>query len=387
MPRLSPTLFWRARREISPLAAQLLPACRDLESAANELRWIREHVQATPSSIPRALRVWMLCEKRGKGIPLQYVLGTQPFGDLEIKCRPGVLIPRLETEAYTLRLASLLSKELEKHPQPSLNILDLCTGTGCIPLLLLHSLLHSPTSKCTPTAIHIQGIDISPAAISLAKSNFHHNHRLGLLPTLSSSSSSSSSSNHHTTSNHHHHHHPFSITFTQADIFSPSLPSHLHLPATHQLDLLTSNPPYISPAGFARDTARSVRNHEPRHALVPDVVVAPPDEEEAAAASRSGRYGRRPEEDIFYARLLELAGTLRPRRVLMEVGGWEQAVRVVGMVRRDMGLAVVYETVEIWRDEPEGGECKVERIGEREVGVRGEGNGRAVYLCRGDDGR
>jgi methylase of polypeptide subunit release factors len=94
MPRLPPSLFWRARREISPLAAKLLPACRDLQSAANELRWIREHVQDTKSPIPAKLRVWMLVEKRAKGIPLQYVLGNQPFGDLEIKCRPGVLIPR-----------------------------------------------------------------------------------------------------------------------------------------------------------------------------------------------------------------------------------------------------------------------------------------------------
>lgn len=35
-----------------------------------------------------------LCHRRGKGEPLQYVLGTQPFGNLELMCRPGVLIPR-----------------------------------------------------------------------------------------------------------------------------------------------------------------------------------------------------------------------------------------------------------------------------------------------------
>lgn len=76
------------------MAARLLPACRDLESAANELRWIREHVRETRSPVPPGLRVWQLCERRGSGVPLQYVLGTQPFGPLEIKCRPGVLIPR-----------------------------------------------------------------------------------------------------------------------------------------------------------------------------------------------------------------------------------------------------------------------------------------------------
>ena len=150
MPRLPPSLFWRARNDISPMAAQLLPACRDLESAANELRWIREHVQDTPSPVTPGLRVWDLVTKRSKGVPLQYVLGTQPFGPLEIKCRPGVLIPRCaapyspyypretrpdnprpETEAYTLHIAALLAQD---QPAPaSLTILDLCTGTGCIP--------------------------------------------------------------------------------------------------------------------------------------------------------------------------------------------------------------------------------------------------------------
>ena len=94
MPRLPPSLFWSANREISPLAAQLLPACRDLESAANELRWIREHVRDHPTRVPASLRVWGLVSQRASGIPLQYVLGSQPFGPLEIRCRPGVLIPR-----------------------------------------------------------------------------------------------------------------------------------------------------------------------------------------------------------------------------------------------------------------------------------------------------
>src|SRR4051812_30538830 len=96
MPRLAPSLVQRARR-ISPLAAVLLPACRDLPSALNELRWIREHVssgrtETDPSNAEQ--RLWRLCRRRGRGEPLQYVLGTQPFGDLDIKCRKGVLIPR-----------------------------------------------------------------------------------------------------------------------------------------------------------------------------------------------------------------------------------------------------------------------------------------------------
>jgi methylase of polypeptide subunit release factors len=93
MPRLPPSLFWAARR-ISPQAPVLLPACRDLPSTRAELRWIRDHVRATRSPLPSVLRFGKLCARRGSGVPLQYVLGSQPFGDLDIECRRGVLIPR-----------------------------------------------------------------------------------------------------------------------------------------------------------------------------------------------------------------------------------------------------------------------------------------------------
>jgi len=94
MPRVSPSLT-RQALNISPYAATLLPACRDIPSALTELRWIREHIQSNPSAIPPRLRLPWLCRQRGNGVPLQYVLGSQPFGRLDIKCRPGVLIPRL----------------------------------------------------------------------------------------------------------------------------------------------------------------------------------------------------------------------------------------------------------------------------------------------------
>ncbi|KAL2196349.1 S-adenosyl-L-methionine-dependent methyltransferase [Corynascus similis CBS 632.67] len=363
MPRLPPSLFWRARREISPLAAQLLPACRDLESAANELRWIREHVQDTKSAIPNTLRVWKLVDKRARGVPLQYVLGTQPFGDLEIKCRPGVLIPRPETEAYTLYLASILSHS--QPPNHSLSILDLCTGTGCIPLLLLHSLLTNPSTRDIP--IHIHGVDISPHAVALARENQAYNTAvLHHLPPPSSSGVR------------------YTLDFTQQDIFSPTFISQTRSPA---LDLLVSNPPYISPRDFATATARAVRNYEPRLALVPGHQhhhlssdgSSPENEEDAEFGQR---HGCRP-EDIFYARLREIAAALRPRRVLVEVGGWEQAQRVVGLFLGGSGRSGddAGGNVEIWRDEPAAGDRgeKVELAG-REVVVRGVGKGRAVYL-------
>ena len=102
MPRLPPAFLRRAFHE-HYLLPYLLRTCRDLPSARNELRWLREHVERPnqPNLTSNGTRIHLkhLCIARGKGRPLQYILGSQPFGDLDIKCQPGVLIPR-----YSIRL-------------------------------------------------------------------------------------------------------------------------------------------------------------------------------------------------------------------------------------------------------------------------------------------
>ena len=94
MPRLPPALLQRAHA-INPLLPRLLRACRDLDSAESELRWLREHAvrcRGVARRWPEVLK--QLCVERAKGKPLQYILGLEFFGELEIACRPGVLIPR-----------------------------------------------------------------------------------------------------------------------------------------------------------------------------------------------------------------------------------------------------------------------------------------------------
>lgn len=100
MPRLSPKLLARAAHEHYLLPLLLRP-CRDLQSARLELKWLRNHalVLAGPlndikSDIRWKSHLHELCLKRSRGVPLQYLLGSEYFGDLEIICRPGVLIPR-----------------------------------------------------------------------------------------------------------------------------------------------------------------------------------------------------------------------------------------------------------------------------------------------------
>ncbi|KAI4114655.1 MAG: hypothetical protein LQ345_004600 [Seirophora villosa] len=174
MPRLPPQLISQARN-IDPLIPLLLRSCRDLHSARNELRWLREHLSPNPNASNRQKSLRRLCIERSRGKPLQYILGDQPFGNLEILCRTGVLIPRPETETWATNLATLIPTYPPLLPHGddaaprALRILDLCTGTGCI-ALLLHSLLHR-----THPSLQILGIDVSSRAIALARRNLHHN--------------------------------------------------------------------------------------------------------------------------------------------------------------------------------------------------------------------
>jgi len=140
------------------------------------------------------------------------------------------------------------------------------------------------------------------------------------------------------------------------------------------LDVLTCNPPYVSPRGFRRDTARSVRNHEPKLAQVPQ-----------PRRGGDGRYASCRLEDVFYARLLDIGAVLRPRVLLCEVGGLEQARRVARMAARHPFSRRA--EMEIWADWPDLGEEADEPLSVDVDGnmvlVKGSGHGRSVFLRLG----
>lgn len=276
---------------------------------------------------------------------------------------------RPEPEAYTDHLATLINGgEVELDAASGgLNILDLCTGTGCI-ALLLHSLL-APSYP----DLRVLGIDISPQAVSLARENVRHNLRTGriALPLSPSRPPPPSSPIVYQSL--------LSIRFHLADIFSPALASALS--SERRWDVLVANPPYVSRAGFARHTSRSVRNYEPRLAQVPGVQVLASsggrDEDDERDEDRK--------EDVFYARLLELGAVLRPRVMLFEVGDLAQAARVARMVQMARGREdrVV---VEIWRDwpdvAPKADEASSVVVDAEEIRIRGSGHGRSVFITR-----
>ena len=87
--------------------------------------------------------------------PFQYILGETYFYDLVIRCDERALIPRPETE----ELVEWICNSVDKNEK--LEILDVCTGSGCI-ALALKSILKSSNVSAT---------DISPVALALAKKN------------------------------------------------------------------------------------------------------------------------------------------------------------------------------------------------------------------------
>lgn len=97
-------------------------------------------------------------EKRSSHIPLQHLTGEQQFMGLDFQVTQDVLIPRQDTEILVEEAISMI-----QGPQ---KILDVCTGSGCILLSILHYV--KKEKKISLTGM---GIDISEKALAIAEKN------------------------------------------------------------------------------------------------------------------------------------------------------------------------------------------------------------------------
>lgn len=149
-----------------------------------------------------------ICCRAGH-VPLQHIIGVQEFMGLEFQVNERVLIPRQDTE--------VLVEEVMKSVHDGMRILDMCTGTGCILLSLLHY-----SNGCAGV-----GVDRSEEALALAGENAR---RLAL-----------------------------PARFVQSDLFAA-------LPEGERYDIIVSNPPYI-PTAVIDGLMPEVREHEPAAAL------------------------------------------------------------------------------------------------------------------------
>ena len=146
-------------------------------------------------------------KKRAEHIPLQYIVGETEFMGLKFKVNSNVLIPRQDTET--------LVEEALKTVKPGMKVLDMCTGSGCIIISILHNV----------EGVKGYAVDISKQAVNVAKENA----KLNEVPVL----------------------------FERSDLFEM---------VTEKFDVIVSNPPYIASAEVEK-LMPEVRDFEPENAL------------------------------------------------------------------------------------------------------------------------
>lgn len=93
-----------------------------------------------------------------KSIPIQYIVGETEFYDLIFKVNEHTLIPRQETE-------ELVHAIINSNKVYAPKILDIGTGSGCIPIVLAHNI----------SGANLSSVDISAEAIVIAKENANLN--------------------------------------------------------------------------------------------------------------------------------------------------------------------------------------------------------------------
>lgn len=146
-------------------------------------------------------------KKRAEHIPLQYITGETEFMGLNFKVNSSVLIPRQDTE--------VLVEEALKVVKPGMDVLDMCTGSGCIIISILHNVSDAKGYAA----------DISKQAINIAKENA----KIHEVPVL----------------------------FERSDLFE-------NISGTY--DVIVSNPPYI-PTDVIPELMPEVKEFEPVEAL------------------------------------------------------------------------------------------------------------------------
>ena len=202
----------------------------DDREAANIADWTIEHItgfkridritnKQFPLSISQQELLKTYTEELLQHKPVQYVLNEAWFAGMQFYVDENVLIPRPETE----ELVGWIVDESQKSKVKSQKVLDIGTGSGCIPVALKKKL----------PELDVYALDVSEDALNVAKKNASEQKA--------------------------------TITFFQTDILDKSKWNSLP-----KFDIIVSNPPYIKQSE-EKEMRGNVLIHEPHLALfVPD---------------------------------------------------------------------------------------------------------------------
>lgn len=156
-----------------------------------------------------------LIEKRASHVPLQHIVGSTCFYGYDFEVNSDVLIPRHDTEVLVEAVSKL---KFNKEDGACINILDMCTGSGCIAITLSKLINNS----------QVLGVDISDKALLVANRN---------KTKLDAAN----------------------VSFLQSNLFD-------ELDGFEIFDCIVSNPPYI-PTADINELEDEVRLHDPMLAL------------------------------------------------------------------------------------------------------------------------
>lgn len=157
--------------------------------------------------------------RRAAGEPLQYVTGEVAFRHIVVKVRPGVLIPRPETEVLVDAVLPAIDATLAE--KPAATVVDLCTGSGCIALAIAQE----------REGVSVWATDLSPIAVEVAAENAA---RLDLAER---------------------------VDVREGDLFAP-----LDDVLRGSIDVVVANPPYV-PSADVPNLSEEVAGFEPHLAL------------------------------------------------------------------------------------------------------------------------
>ena len=250
------------REALREVEARLTAAgCPDADFDAGELFRLVTGQDARladrPLAAEQAAKLEALTARRATREPLQYLCGSWPFLDFELAVGPGVLCPRADTEVVAEAAAQMLAGV--QAPK----VLDLCAGTGCLGL---------GVKRFCPEA-DVTCVEKSPEAFRYLKKNAVSALKQGTARAV------------------------------EGDLFTywQGLPE-------GELDLIVSNPPYLTAAEMQQ--------------LQPEVAREP------AMALEAGEDGL-----VFYRALAEhYQNALRPGGALALEIGWQQREAVTALL-------------------------------------------------------
>ena len=176
-------------------------------------------------------------KKRLENIPVQYILNEAYFRKIKLYVDGNVLIPRPETELVVEKGFECIKEILGSKKK--INILEIGTGSGAIAISIASEIYNYDISGISNSSWYLIATDNNKAALEIAKKNAERN--------LSSDKLSN-------------------IDFVDCDIF-PEENSDLLNKFEGKIDLIISNPPYISKEDYS-NLPIEVKKFEPKSALI-----------------------------------------------------------------------------------------------------------------------